>query len=350
MEKIILEKAGISKILVMKPRAIGDVLLSTPVLPNLHDAFPGATIDFLVERFASPVLDNNPFLNKVIEYDARTDSPIKLIMRLRKEKYDITFDLFSNPRTAILSMTSGARYRVGYPFKWRKYAYNIRVIPRGDRVHNVEFNLDALRRIGIEPTHKKPIFVLDDRSKNFASNFLQTQSLSSHGFVTVNIGGGWEIKRWKSDKIVELCKLIAKGLNLPVVVLYGPAESAEAGLISKLAGAFLAPPTSLHQMGAIMEQSLLLVTNDSGPMHIAAALNVPTAAIFGPTSPHLQGPYGNTSEIIRKESLDCLECNLIKCPIGNPCMTELEARTVYERVEKLITKIPQGVRRADGII
>ncbi len=101
----------------------------------------------------------------------------------------------------------------------------------------------------------------------------------------------------------------------------------------------MAPQTSLHEMGAIMRDSLLLITNDSGPMHIAAALGVPTLAIFGPTSPHLQGPYGNISEIVRNESLDCLQCNLTKCPIGNPCMKELKTESIFDKLNILIDRI-----------
>lgn len=114
-------------------------------------------------------------------------------------------------------------------------------------------------------------------------------------------------------------------------------------------GAILAPATSLHEMGAIMKSSKLLVTNDSGPMHIAAALDVPTLAIFGPTNPRLQGPYGNISEIVRNENLNCLECNLVKCPIvdpvtgiGNPCMKNLEPEIVFARLLKLIARIEES--------
>jgi ADP-heptose:LPS heptosyltransferase len=133
--------------------------------------------------------------------------------------------------------------------------------------------------------------------------------------------------------------MIDSRLHQRVVVLYGPSEEAEAAKISRASGAILAPRTSLKEMGAILKASRLLVTNDSGPMHIAAALGVPTLAIFGPTSPHLQGPYGNLSEVVRNEKLDCLECNLIKCPIGNLCMTELDSATVFEHLQVLIAKI-----------
>ncbi len=339
MKTIRIDKPEIRRILVVKPRAIGDVLLSTAVLPNLRREFKDARIDFLVESFASPVLDGNPFIDDVVTYDTRKESSLSIISKVRRNRYDLVIDLFGNPRTAIITKLSGAKYRVGFPFKWRRLAYNIIVPPRSGSVHNVEFNLDALRRLGIPVETQSPSFLLDSESERFASDFLSTNNLTPGSFITFNIGGGWATKRWPSEKFVQLSKLINSRIHQPVVVLYGPSEEKEAESICRYSGAILAPQTSLKQMGAILKASRLLVTNDSGPMHIAAALGVPTLAIFGPTSPRLQGPYGNISEIVRNEKLDCLECNLTKCPIGNLCMNELEAATVFEHLIKLISKI-----------
>lgn len=341
MDRLHIDKSGIRRVLVVKPRAIGDVLLSTAVLPDLRRVFKDSRIDFLVEGFASPVLGGNPYIDEVITYSAKSDSSLSIISNVRKRRYDLVIDLFANPRTAVITLLSGAKYRVGFPFKWRRIAYNIIVSPRGGDVHNVEFNLDALRRLGIETTSSTPVFHLDKRSQEFAGTFLSDNGLHEGGFVSINIGGGWDIKRWPVEKFIELCGLIDARLHRRVVVLYGPSEEAEAARIARSSGAILAPRTSLKEMGAVLEASELLVTNDSGPMHIAAALGVPTLAIFGPTSPHLQGPYGNVSGIVRNEKLDCLECNLTKCPIGNPCMKDLDAETVYKHLQILVAKTKQ---------
>lgn len=339
MDSFHIDNSGIRRILVVKPRAIGDVLLSTAVLPDLRREFKNSSIDFLVEDFASPVLEGNPYIDKVITFGTKSDSSFSIISKIRRRHFDLVIDLFANPRTAVITLLSGAKYRVGFPFKWRRFAYNILVSPRGGEVHNVEFNLDALRRLGIEITSRAPVFFLDDRSKEFAGTFISNNGLEEGDFISINIGGGWDIKRWPVEKFIELCGMIDSRLHRRVVVLYGPSEEAEAARIARSSGAVLAPQTSLKEMGAILKASELLVTNDSGPMHIAAALGVPTLAIFGPTSPHLQGPYGNVSEIVRNEKLGCLECNLTKCPIGNPCMKELDAEIVYEHLQILLAKV-----------
>ena len=348
MSDPLFDRSEISKILVIKPRAIGDVLLSTPVLPNLREKFPNAQIDFLVEEFASTVLRDNPYVNNIISFDTKSQSSLSIITNIRRNRYDLIIDLFANPRTAIITMLSGAKYRVGFPFKWRKYAYNLLVPPRGSKVHNVEFNLDALRRLGIPTKFKNPIFQLNDAAKQFAADFSSSRGIEPRKFIMINIGGGWQIKRLPWNKYAEICNLIYAKLHLPVVVLHGPAEIEEAEQIARSANAIMAPPTSLHEMGAIMKESLLLITNDSGPMHIAAALGVPTLAIFGPTSPYLQGPYGNVSEIVRNENLDCLECNLTKCPIGNLCMKELKVETILEKLETLIDRTSHGTQNTNS--
>lgn len=339
MDDFRMDKSRIKRVLVIKPRAIGDVLLSTSVLPGLRRAFPSASIDFLVEAFAAPVLEGNPFIDNVLSYNTAKDSSVSIISRVRGNNYNLVIDLFANPRTAVITRLSGARYRVGFPFKWRRYAYNIIVTPRSGDVHNVEFNLDALRRIGIEPVDGKPSFSVDEYSRRFAESFFEENNLRSGEFFAINIGGGWDIKRWPVDKFIELCTMIDSRLGKRVVVLYGPSEEADASRISSSSNALLAPQTTLKQMGAILTGSALLITNDSGPMHVAAALGVPTLAIFGPTSPGLQGPYGNVSVIVRNEQLDCLECNLTRCPIGNPCMKELNPETVFESLSRLINKL-----------
>ncbi len=336
-----LETTEIRRILVIKPRAIGDVLLATAVLPDLRREFPHARIDFLVERFAATVLNGNPVVDNVLSYDVGAQSSLSIIRMVRRNRYDLVIDLFANPRTAVVTALSGARYKVGYPFKWRRFAYNILVSPRSGEVHNVEFNLDALRRIGVPVGSNGPQFYLDNEAHNFAAGFLTKHSLKAKEFVTINIGGGWQIKRWGGDKFSLLSRTITSRLGLPVVVLYGRSEKKGAVTIAESSNSILAPETSLHEMGAIMKESLLLVTNDSGPMHIAAALDVPTLAIFGPTSPRLQGPYGNIHEIARNERLDCLECNLTKCPIGNLCMTELDPEPVFEKLLALIYRVEE---------
>lgn len=329
--------ARADRILVIKLRAIGDVLLSTAVLPGLRAAHPGATIDFLTEAYCAPVVEGHPSLSSVLTFDGARDSGPGLIRRVRERRYDLVIDLFGNPRSAIVTLLSGAPLRVGYRFNWRRWCYNLVVEPRGGSVHNTEFNLDALRRLDIDPAGGRPFFPVDDQAGEFAAAFFREKGLDGTRVVALNPGGGWIAKRWRPEQYAALGASIAREEGSRILVLWGPGEEADARMVADRIGpaAVPAPPSTLRQSGALLRLCAALVTNDSGPMHIAAALGVPVVAIFGPTVPSLQGPVHTESEIVVREGLDCLGCAHTVCPIGNPCMLELGTGVVHSAYRRL---------------
>ncbi|HTX17992.1 MAG TPA: glycosyltransferase family 9 protein [Bacteroidota bacterium] len=338
-------KESIRKILVIKLRAIGDVLLSTPVIQNLREHFPDAQIDFFTEKYVEDVVRGNPWLSDVLTFDRTRDSSIEAIARVRKRNYDLVIDLFSNPRSAVIAGLSGSPVRVGFPFRWRKYAYNVLIPPRTGNIHNVEFNLDALRRLGILVRHTSPHFPLDEASSNFADQWVRTEYLVGKELVGLNPGGGWVTKKWGLEHFAKLGDLISERWGASIVLLWGPGEERDAATVrdGMKARAHVIPPTSVSQLGGIIGRCSTVVSNDSGPMHIAAALGIPTLGIFGPTNPLQQGPYGPNNRWVRNESLDCLECSLTKCPIGNLCMSELTADQVFKAFQQLRETLPARV-------
>jgi ADP-heptose:LPS heptosyltransferase len=125
-----------------------------------------------------------------------------------------------------------------------------------------------------------------------------------------------------------------------IVLPWGPGELGEAEEIRKsmTREAFIPPATTLRQLGALLTRCSIVVTNDSGPLHIAAAVGTPVLGIYGPTDPLLQGPYGDNHVVVRNEGLECLGCNLTSCPIGHPCMLGLGVETVLQGVRQLLAK------------
>lgn len=331
---------NISKILVIKLRAIGDVLLSTPVIQNLHEYYPAAQIDFLVDRFAAEVVIGNPWISDVITFDRKNDSSLSLIRRVRERRYELIIDLFSNPRSAVVTALSGARYRVGFPFGLREYAYNITVPPRTGNIHNVDFNLDALRRLDIPVRPFHPYFPIVSASKSSAEAWLRQEGLADRLLVGFNPGGGWYTKRWGLEHYAQLADRISREHDAVTLLLWGPGEEGDARAVQTkmTTRSLLIPKTSVSELGALIQHCAFIVSNDSGPMHIAASLGVPTLGIFGPTNPRQQGPYGEEHRWVRNEKLDCLECALTSCPIGNVCMTQLDVDRVMEAFEQLRRK------------
>lgn len=346
----VFKREEIKKILVIKLRAIGDVLLSTPVLKNLRHNFKDAEIDFLTEPPSREIIEGNPFVDDLIIFDRR-DKSLSSFLNLRRKKYDLVIDLFCNPRSALMTFTSGARYRVGYAFKGRSYAYNIKLKPRKEVHHNVEFNLDALRSLGLEIVDKNPYLPIDESAEKFAEKFFDENDLDNKLTVALIPVGTWETKRWELKKFAELGDIIAKNFNAEILIIWGnEKEFEEAITISSLINAkpIIPPRTSLKQLSAILKRCSFAIANDSGPMHISAVVGTPTLGIFGPTNPYAQGPFGEKHLWVRNEEIDCLGCNLTKCPIANKCMRELKVETVYSAFLKLVEKNKDRITSKPG--
>jgi ADP-heptose:LPS heptosyltransferase len=334
---MIADPENVRRILVIKLRAVGDVVLSTLVLPNLRMAYPGSTIDFLTETPSVEVLRNHRAVDRLVVYDRRTMSGIGLVRLVRHGRYDLVIDLFGNPRTALLTKLSGARYRVGYDFRGRSYAYNVIVTPRGGEVHNTQFNLDALERIGVPVVDRILRFHFREEDASYVRTFLAAAGLDHATLVGVNAGGGWYTKRWHLKDFARLADRIAERFGWKIVLLWGPGQEGDVETIASHMHAtpFIPPTTSLTQLAALLARCAYVVSNDSGPMHITTAVGTPVLGIFGPTRPELQGPYGHNNRTVRDESLTCLGCNLTACPIGNPCMNDLSVETVFAAFEEL---------------
>lgn len=331
---------NLQRILVIKLRAIGDVILATPVLENLRYAQPQAQIDFLTEKPCAAILAGNPALNEILILDRKEpNSGWRLIQQVRQRRYDVVFDLFGNPRSALLTLLSGAPQRIGFRFRVRQYAYNLKVEPRGDRVHEVEFNLDALRALQIPIVTQRLFVPVEAESENFATQFWRESGLENRLVIGLNASGGWYTKRWPLEYFAQLGDRLQRELNAAILLLWGPGEYEEAKMIAQMmqAPALLTPQTSLKQLAALLSRLTLLVSNDSGPMHLAAAMGTRVVGIYGPTRPDLQGPWGEGHEIVVKTGLPCLGCNGVTCKIvTHDCMKRLEIAPVWEAVQRCL--------------
>ncbi len=330
----------IRSILVIKPRAIGDVLLSTVVLPNLRYAFRDASISFLTEKPAAEIILDNPYVDTPIIFDPSTESYFGLLMRMRRARFDLVFDLFCNPRSAQMTFATRATIRVGYPFRGRAWAYNVHVRTRADRVHNTEFNLDALAHLRIPISERRLCFPLPQSRLTQFSETARGMRERSGPLIALNSSGTWVTKRWGLKQFAQLGDLLVERLDANVLLLWGPGEEQDVAEIQRSMRnrSHIAPPTSIGELGALLAQCDFTVSNDSGPMHISAAVQTPTLGIFGPTNPELQGPFHSGSAWIRLDGLDCLGCNLTQCRIGNVCMRDLRAETVFDAFVKLMEK------------
>jgi lipopolysaccharide heptosyltransferase II len=329
----------IKKILLIKPRGIGDIILSTIILDNLRNHFPIARIDYLTEYFAKNALKYNPMVNKVIGI-SKKDLSFKVAWHLRKEKYDLIIDLWSNPKSAQITFLSGAKYRVGFAYRGRKYAYNILgTSEKGDH-HSAEHNLELLKPLGVNIISKQIHYYVGEIEKLFAEEFFAENQLKNNFVLGVIPSGGWDSKRCDKRKWVEICLAAIEKYKCKVLVIWGPGDEGDAEFIKDNLREFciLAPKSSLEQMAALISKCKLVIANDSGPMHISAALGIPTLGIFGPTNPKAHRPYSANSDYVIKEDVHCIICNKLICPFEHECMTQIDVSIVIQKLDSLINE------------
>lgn len=329
----------IKKILCIKPRGIGDIVLSTIILENLKQYFKQASIDYLVEEFAKQSLTNNPLVNKVLVM-GKTEFPLKAALKIRREKYDLILDLWSNPRSAQITFLSGVKFRAGFAYRGRKYAYNIYATSSRGKSHSAEHNLELIKALEIPVISKEVRYYTTEEEKHFAEEFFKSNKLyEAPGVLGIIPAGGWESKRCDKEKWVEIINALTDNYKFKVLILWGPGDESDVSYIKNyIPSVILSPEIDINRLAALIEKCSLIIANDSGPMHISAALGVSTIGIFGPTDPVGHGPYSSHGGYIRKEDLFCINCNLLKCPYNHECMKFLPVEELLKLSDKLLNK------------
>jgi ADP-heptose:LPS heptosyltransferase len=229
---------------------------------------------------------------------------------------------------------SGAKYRVGFGYRGRKYAYNIKASEERGEHHSAEHNLELLKAIGVPIISKKIHCYVSELNIELGRRSL-TKDFSGKTPVGIIPSGGWPSKRCDASKWVEICRTIRSKYDVVFLILWGPGDEHDAEYISKNLheDSILSPETDLSAMMGLIKNCNVVIANDSGPMHIAAALGIPTLGIFGPTDPKAHGPYSNNSGYVLKEDLFCITCNLLKCPYHHECMLHLPNEKALQAFE-----------------
>ncbi len=281
----------IKKILIIKLRGIGDVVLSTIVIDNLRNDFPNAEIDYLVEFPSYPGLTGLKSLNRVLIFNRKSfQSKVKLLFQIRKSRYDLVFDFFSNPSTAQLTFFSGAKYRVGFPYRGRKYAYNLFGPEERGKYHAAQLHLEVLKSLGLSNNEKNLLYSIDESSHSFADNFIKENHLENDFIVGICPTGGWPSKKCDPEKFAEIAKAVQAKFHAKILILWGKSDEDDAMKIHSLldSSTVIAPSTSIQELAALISKCKIMIANDSGPMNIATAVGTPVLSMHGPTSPYMR--------------------------------------------------------------
>jgi heptosyltransferase-2 len=321
------------RILVIQTAFLGDVVLTTPLFRELKRLFPAADLDCLVSPRGADILKGLPELDGVLVHNKRRGSlkDIKRVLGdIRRRGYDLVISPHRSPRSAIIARWSGAPKRVGYEDNALAFFYTDRVRRRTES-HEATRIIALAEPVGGSDGSIKPHLALTAEEARNAK-----ESLGDRPTVAVAPGSPWATKRWPPERFGELAaRFVGDGYR--VIVLGANADKRVAGAVSDASGGIvvnLVGRTTVRQMAAFISCGELLVANDSAPVHIAAAFDVPTVALYGPTVPEMGfRPLSKWGLSLGAEGLECRPCSAHggdKCPEGHfACMRGMDVESVY---------------------
>jgi len=325
------------KILVIQLKRAGDVLVTTPIPTLLKQQWPHAQIDFLVMKPFASLLENHPALHRIHIYD--TNHPFKTAWMIRQQHYDAIFDFQSSPRSAWLTVLSGASVTAGYQvtFWGNFYRYSV---PRPGKMPVTEGKVSLLQPlIGSISTIPPRQLYLMSSEKESAKNQLRCDD-DSRPIIGIIPTHRQESRRWEMSSFAKVAQqLTDEGFR--VLLFWGPGEKEEVEALQKQCPkAECIPPTSFRQMAALLENCQLVITNDNGPMHLAVSVGTPTLTIYGPTDPESWNPGGSHHQVLQAQDVSCLGCNLNHCPFQHECMSHVSPMMVMQRIHEVLERIP----------
>lgn len=344
------------KILVIRLRSIGDVVLNTPVLENIKVNLPGCRLAALVERPCDAALQGNPFVDEIIVREGKAspkkNGALKVLMDLkffadiRRGKFDMVMDFHGGPRAALMTFLSGARWKMGHRESPRRWAYNLLVeTPRtGGKLHTVKEQLSKLSFLGFRVGTETPRIWISEEEKEAMRSTLEEAGLKKdQPYAVIHPGVLKPHQRWQPEKMARIADHIQLASGLKVVFASAPEQLSQvveiAGLMKSKAHS-LAGKTSLRQLMALLGGARFVVCHNGGQMHLAAAAGTPVFALFGPSSPEIFGPAGKGHRVFYK-NLPCGPCapnpKYERCLKGNPeCMALITAEEVIGGIDEFL--------------
>ena len=352
--------ASVTRILIVRLGALGDVVHAIPVAAALRRAIPSARIDWLVSAKHREILDLVPVIDHRFAINDRGTAAEgmsfgRAIGELRRARYDVVLDLQGLIKSALLARLSGAARVIGFSATYARESlarlfYTESYDPgRGglydarETRHVVDVNLALTRPLGIEQGLAEfPIAPVDTRVRQWAAEH------AKDGYALINPGAAWPNKRWPAARLAVVAIELRARHGLTSVVLWGPGEEALAQAVAATSAgaALVAPKTSIADLVALARGAAIMISGDTGPMHVATAVGTPLVGIFGPTRPVRNGPLSPADVTVSRDAV-CQCHHLRHCKLERMCLLDIEITEVLDAVERRIATASDGSGRGD---
>lgn len=300
------------RFLIVRLSAIGDCLETLPVVHAIKDAYPKAWIGWIVDCGSDQLLRNQHGIDQVLRVKKgflfRSSERRALLQQIRNWKIDVAIDPQGLFKSSILTWLSGAKMRIGFDAQgsrecaWWFYSHRV----HSEHSHLVDRQIDLLRPLKIESPAIRFDFSVDRDADLESTRLLGSLGLMDRPYLAINPGASTWLRRWPSERFKEVVERVFEAEGIPSLVIWGGRE--EEGLADNIVNssrhgcAIKAPSSTLQQLAGWLKRASVVVTGDTGPMHLAVALGTPVVGIFGPTLPSKSGPYGPAHISLRNES------------------------------------------------
>ena len=340
----------IRKILIRGPNWVGDSVLAIPAMKAVRARFPDAEITLLVRPWVAGLFSSAPFVDKVWseEKPSGLGDWIRITRDMRNRHFDLALLLPNSFESALMMFLGRVPERIGYATDGRQWMLTNAVTADSNVGHQVNYYLNLAKVLSATADRPSIEIEATGEERESARTLLAAEGIPrTSPFIVLNPGAAYgSAKRWHEDRFATVADKLAGELRSDVAIIGSEAERPIADQIRdrlKTTTAVLSGKTSLEMLIGVLAESSLMITNDSGPMHIAAALGVPTVAIFGSTDEKATGPYGPRTRIV-KHAVDCSPCLLRECPIDHRCMNGVTVEQVCAAARELL-----GMERGLGI-
>lgn len=333
------------KNLIIRPQGIGDIVLMIPALRSLVKSNPTEEFTLLCYKGFSQVLPPELSID-IIEFPNHANilETIKLLKQIRNCNFDRVFDLYCNPRTALITFLSGIKQRYGFDYRFRSFAYNHKFDSslRSGYFHQTVLYCKFFESFGLKCETCKPNLKMPEDVVAKAKAAIPVEFANVKPFIAINPNPSpiFPTRSWPEENIIKFIELWYAKTNSPIMLTWGPGEEeASRNIIEKVGKnkAFMHSPLKLNEFAALLSQLDLFISGDCGPMHIAWATGIPIVALFGPTPHEDVYPLGDQNTTITAQGIDCLRCYKKHCPTRK-CMYAITPEMVLTNVQKILNQ------------
>ena len=338
----------IESVLVVKLSAIGDVIHALPVSYAIKETYPEAKVTWVVEPPAYDILKDNPYIDNIIVFEKKKFKSMRGFLKnygpftkiLNADKYDASLDLQGLFKSAAIAWSAKAPIRLG-TCNMREMSHKVSrpVVGPNANGHIVERYLDVVRELGCQVN--KVVFPMEisQRDQQAAEGAMQQAGIRMENpYVVLAVGANWPNKRWPTRYYAKLSDWLYDRKIIPVIIGGGMLDSTLAGEIdaeAEIPPIILVGKTTLKQLAHVIKHAKAVVGGDTGPVHLAAGLGVPTVMVMGPTDANRNGPYGQLENAI-EANRPCKYCWKRACPKGLECLSVIHPEAVEEKLKKYL--------------